>query len=332
MNANVVTLVPLLALVAAQDILTGIFGAPSIIATVVASRALSTRRALILSTLAQLIGPFLFGVAVAKTVGSQVIEPLGITTPVLAAALLATVVWMLVSWVASIPSSSTHALIGGLVGAVLAAVGPGAVHWDGLLKMVLTLTLTAPLGVVIGYVIARVCYRFARRREAEVDVTRRFNQGQLVAATFLGLAVGSSNAQNAMGVTVLTLMSAGVMNSFEVPVWVIVVSAICLALGNLIGGTRLLNTVGTQYVRVEPLHGFSGTLSSSLIILAASIAGGGVSTTHVTSMSIIGAGAAESVSAVRWRFVRRVLVTWVITIPATAALASLAFGALSLLG
>jgi len=306
-------------LITVQDILTGIFGAPSIVATVIASQAMSPKRAIVLSTVAQLIGPCLFGVAVATAVGSAVIDPRSMTPCILYAALISTVVWMLCAWYFRIPSSSTHALIGGLIGAVFAALGLSAIHESGLLKILLSLILTAPLGILIGFMIARFCRFMTRKSSLRRDY--HFNRGQLIFAVFLGLTVGSNNAQNAMGITVLGLMATGFLSKFEVPLWVIIGSAVCLAAGNLFGGMRLMRTTGTHFFEVRPLHGFSAEMSSSVIILLSSLVGGDVSTTHVTSMSIVGAGAAEGVKQVQWRFVQRVLLTWVVTIPATAVLA-----------
>lgn len=328
MEAFIVVL-PLLALVAVQDMLTGIFAAPGIVATMIASRAMEPRRAIYLSTLAQLIGPLLFGVAVASTIGSEVVDPAGITPAVLEAALAATVFWMLFSWHFRIPSSSTHALVGGLVGAVLAALGPDAIRSAGLLKVLVSLSLTVPLGVIGGFVATNLCYWLARN--AKPQVNQRFNAGQLLLSLMLGFVIGSANAQNIMGITTLGLVAAGLLPRFEVPLWVMVGSAACLAAGNLIGGMRIMHSVGMKYFRIRPIHGFSAELSSTAIILMSALLGGSVSTTHVTSMSIIGAGAAERVSMVRWGFVRRVLLTWVLTIPGTMACAALFYRLLHLL-
>lgn len=314
---NWLLFIPLLLLIGVQDALTGVFGAPSIVATMIASRAASPRRAIVLSTLAQLIGPCLFGVAVATTVGSEVVDPRLITPGILYSAVLVTVIWMLFAWYYRIPSSSTHALIGGLVGSVSAALGIAAIHEGGLLKILLSLTLTAPLGILGGFAAARLFRWLARG--ATPRANRSFNRGQYVIALFLGFAIGSNNAQNTMGVTVLGLMATGFLTKFEVPAWVIVASAACLAAGNLVGGMRLMRSVGARFFPVRPLHGFSAQMSSTLIIIASSLVGGDVSTTHVTSMSIVGAGAAERLTLVQWRFVYRVLLTWGLTIPVTAA-------------
>ena len=237
---------------------------------------------------------------------------------------------MVSSWYLRIPSSSTHALVGGLVGAVVMALGPTAIYGSGLLKIILSLTLTAPLGMVGGFLVTCINYRLVHG--ARPQIAHRFNQGQLVASLFLGFAIGSNNAQNAMGVTTLGLVAAGIQQKFEVPAWVILGSAVCLALGNLIGGMRLIKTVGLQFFRIRPIHGFSAEVSSALIIALSSLLGGDVSTTHVTSMSVIGAGAAERISMVRWNFVQRVLFTWVLTIPITAILAAMLYFVLNALG
>lgn len=323
-------LILLLLLLAIQDVLTGIFGAPSIVATMIASRAMSPRRAIYLSTFAQLIGPLLLGVAVASTVGEHVVRSQGITTVELCAALISTIFWMILSWYLRIPSSSTHALIGGLVGAVLAALGPSAIQIGGLIKVIASLTLTAPLGLIGGFVVTHFNYWLVRR--ARPQVAQRFNQGQLVASTLLGFAIGSTNAQNVMGITTLGLVVAGVQQQFEVPPWVIVGSAICLAVGNLLGGMRVIHTVGMKYFRIRPIHGFSAEVSSALIIAISALLGGNASTTHVTSMSIVGAGAAERIAMVRWGVVQRVVITWLLTIPMTALLAGLLVLLLGALG
>jgi len=326
---NISALIPLLILVTVQDILTGVFGAPSIVATMIASEAMTPRRAILLSTLAQLVGPFVFGVAIASTVGSEVVETQGITPIMLYAALSGTVYWMILSWRFRIPSSSTHALVGGLVGAVVAALGPSAIHTNGLFKILLGLMLTAPLGFLGGFLVTRTCRFFAQRPTHRV--IRRFNRGQLIASAFLGLAVGSTNAQNVMGITALGLVVTGVLPRFEVPTWVILISAACLALGNLVGGMRLIRSVGTQFFPIQPLHGFGAGLSSVAVITVSAVVGGNVSTTHVTSMAIIGAGSAERLSLIQWSFVRKVLLTWVVTIPGTALLAALFYMAFSVI-
>ncbi|MCC6615350.1 MAG: inorganic phosphate transporter [Anaerolineae bacterium] len=313
----------LLGLIAIQDILTGVFGAPSTVATALASHALGTRQAILLSTVSQFVGPFLFGVAVATAVGSEVVSLTAMTAPALCAALASTVIWMIVAWYWRIPSSSTHALIGGLLGAALAVGGPMAIHLNGLFKILISLTLTAPLGIAGGFVVNRLCYALASTAHPSINLI--FNRGQIIASVFLGLTIGSNNAQNAMGVAVLSLVATGKLRSFAVPAWVVIASATLLALGNLAGGMRVMRSVSVGFFRIRPIHGLSAELSSAAIIATSSLLGGDVSTTHVTNMSIIGAGAGERLAMVRWGFVQRVLLTWIITIPVTGLLAAILY-------
>jgi inorganic phosphate transporter, PiT family len=315
-NLTAIALIIFLALV--LDVLTGILSAPSIVATMIASRAMSPRRALLWSTLAELIGPFLFGVAVANVIGSGVIDTARITPPVLYAALCASIAWMLLSWYLCIPSSSSHALIGGLVGSVFTALGPSAIQGSGFLKVVGSLTLTLPLGVLGGYLMVRLCYWLSKNSSPHINA--QFNRGQLLASFGLGMAIGTNSAQHAMGIMALGLVMTGFAPHFEIPLWVIVASAVGLALGNLMGGMRLIRTIGARFFQIRPIHGFSAEAASATLIIVSSLLGGVVSTTHLTSLSVIGAGAAERVSMVRWGFVQNVLIAWVLTIPITAIL------------
>jgi inorganic phosphate transporter, PiT family len=320
---NLTALALIVALAVILDVLTGILSAPSIVATMIASRAMSPKKALMMSTLAELVGPFLFGVAVANAIGSGVIDTAQITPPVLFAALSATITWMLFSWYVRIPSSSSHALVGGMVGAVFAALGPSAIHGPGFLKVVASLTLTLPLGVIGGFIMVRICYWLAKN--ASPRINERFNQGQLLASFGLGMAIGTSSAQHAMGIIALGLVMTGFTQHFEVPLWVIGLSALGLALGNLMGGMRLIRTIGARFFQIRPIHGFSAEAASATLIIVSSLLGGVVSTTHLTSLSVIGAGAAERVSMVRWGFVQNVLIAWVLTIPVTAILGGVVY-------
>ena len=312
------------------DFLTGILAAPGVVATMIATRAMSPRKALILSTVATLIGPFLFGLAVANAVGVEVLNVRTVTPIVLYASMISTIVWMVLTYYLRIPSSSSHAMIGGLLGAALAVLGPAVIDAGGLLKMIASLALTMPLGIAGGFLMVRLCYWLSQ--SASPKVNRRFNQGQLVASFGLGLAIGSNSAQRVMGMMALGLLATGFLPQFEIPTWVIAVSAIGLALGNLLGGMRMINSVGGRFFQIRPIHGFSAETASALIILVTSLLGGVVSTTQVTSLSVVGAGAGERVSMVRWDFVQSVVLTWVLTIPLTAILAAATCGVLKGLG
>ena len=321
--SGIFALIPLVGLAFIQDFLTGMFGAPSIIATMIASRAMGLRRALLLSTVTQFVGVFLFGSAVAVTVGASVVKADQLTPLALYAALGGTVLWMLFSRSLDIPTSSTHTLIGGLVGAAFAARGAAAIDGPGLLRLLVVLIGTAPLGLIGGFVAVRLIYWLGRL--ASPNINRRLNQGQWIVSTVLGLAIGSNNGQNTMGMIALSLLLTGVAPTFSVPFWAVFLSALGLALGNLLGGTRLTRSIGARFFQIRPIHGFSAEVSSALIIAISSWLGGDVSTTHVTNLAIVGAGAGERLSMVRWGFVQHVLLTWLLTIPATAVLSAFAY-------
>jgi inorganic phosphate transporter, PiT family len=323
-------LIILFALTLIQDVLIGIFSAPGIIATMIASRSMSPRKAVLLSTVTQLIGPLLFGVTVAHVIGSEVFNTSVVTSVVLLVALSSTIIWMVISYYLHVPSSSTHALLGGLLGSVLVAAGPDAVYSSGLLKILISLAITAPLAMLGGFIMVRLSYWAVRN--ASPRINDRFNQGQWLTSIGLGMVVGSINAQNVMGMMTLALVLTGFIPQFEVPGWVIGLSALGLAFGNLIGGTRLIKTVGARFFQVRPIHGFSAQVASAVIIGIALRLGGNVSATHVTSMAVVGAGAAERLSMVRWGFVQNVLLTWLVTIPFTALLGGLVYMGLSRIG
>ncbi len=327
---NLVALAILVALALVMDILTGMLSAPSIVATMVASRAMSPRKALLLSTIAELIGPFLFGLAVASAVGEEIIPASKATMPILYAALGAAILWVLFSWIVRLPSSSSHAQIGGLVGAALVAVGASSLQVPGLLKMVVGLVLAAPLTMLGGFWMVRLFYWLARNSTPRVNY--RFSQGQWLASFLLGLAIGSNSSQRTMGIITLGLMLTGYLPHFEVQPWVIGVSALGLALGNLISGGRLLRVLGGKFFKVRPIHGLGAQVASAAVMLGSSALGGPVSATHLTGMAIIGAGSAERLSGVRWNFVQHVMIGWLVATPITAALGGLLYTLLKAAG
>jgi inorganic phosphate transporter, PiT family len=319
------TILTILAL--SLNFVTGLLNAPNIVATMIASRAMSPHKALLLSTAAQLIGPFLFGIAVAKAVGTEVIDAPQATLPILIAALSSALIWTVMAWYGGLPSSVSHAQVGGMIGAAVVALGNSAIHGNGVLKVFISLTLTAPLGILGGFYAVRFCYWLARNASPRINY--RFNQGQWVASTFLGLAIGTNSAQRMMGMITLGLILGGFSSQFTVPTWVIALTAVTLALGNLMGGGRMMRSIGGKFFQVRPIHGFGAELSSAVIIALSSVLGGPVSTTQLTSLAIIGAGSAERVNMVRWHFVKQVVIAWIVTIPATAALAGLIYLGLS---
>ncbi len=311
------------------DFLNGFHDSANIVATPIASRALAPRRVLILTALAHFIGPFLFGVAVAETIGTGITDPDNVTMAVVIAAMLAAVIWNIVTWYYGIPSSSSHALIGGLVGAVIVSAGVQAINVAGLAKVGAALIFSPILGIVVGYLLMHITLFLTRGATPKINTF--FKKSQLVTAVGLALSHGANDAQKTMGIITLGLVVEGMINEFVVPTWVIFLSASMIALGTALGGWRLIRTLGFRIYKIRPVHGFVSQISGSAIILAAALSGGPVSTTQVMSASIMGAGSAERLSKVRWLIGYDMLVAWMLTIPVSAILAALLYFPLNLL-
>ena len=305
------------------DFLNGIHDSSNIVATVISSRAMRPRVALLLAAVANFLGPFLFGVAVATTIGDDLLDSEAITQTVVVAALAAAIIWNLVTWYIGIPSSSSHALLGGLLGAAIIAAGVAVVKLDGLLKIVLALLLSPPLGLLTAFLIMRLTLWVVRNSSPNVNTGFR----RLQIPTLLGLSLshGANDAQKTMGVIALGLVTAGIIDSFFIPTWVIFISALAIGLGTALGGWRLIRTLGGKIYKVRPIHGFTSQISGAGVILGASIWGGPVSTTQVMSSAIVGAGAGERVNKVRWNILRDMVYAWLLTIPTTAIIAAFVY-------
>jgi len=296
------------------DFFNGFNDSASIVATAIASRAMSPRRALVFTAVSQFIGPFLFGVAVANTVGQGLVEPHAVTVPVVLAGVLAAIIWNRITWWFALPSSSSHALVGGLMGAVILSGGFSAIHLDGLIKVLLALFLAPPLGFIAGFIILRWFFFIAR--DASPRINFMFRHGQMLTCIGLGLSHGTNDSQKTMGIITLGLVSAGVIPNFDVPLWVIAVSAAAISFGTMLGGWRLIRTVGGRMYTVRAVHGFTAHIASTIVIMGAALLGGPVSTTQVISSTIMGAGAAERISKVRWGVAQEMVIAWGLTIPA----------------
>jgi len=301
------------------DFLNGFHDSANVVATIIASRAMSARGALALAALANLAGPFLFGVAVAETVGAAVVQPQAVSIAVVLSALLAASLWNVVTWYLGIPVSSSHALVGGIVGAAATGSGFAAVQAHGLWKIAIALLVSPLLGFVVALAVMQATLWLLRNATPRANLT--LSRAQVLTATALALAHGANDAQKTMGVISMGLLTLGFTSVFVVPWWVIVLSASAIALGTAFGGLRIIRTLGTRFYRIHPIHGFTSQFASAAVILGASLAGGPVSTTQVVSMSILGAGAAERKSKVRWAALNDIVVAWVLTLPATALLA-----------
>lgn len=310
----------LIALAVFFDFLNGIHDSSNIVATMISSRAFSPRLALGVTAVAEFSGPFIFGVAVATTIGDKVAVSAAITMNVVLAALLSAILWNLLTWFWGIPSSSSHALIGGLIGAVLVGAGFDAIKMEGVNTVLMALFLSPLIGLFFGFVFTRLIFFLARGASPKINTF--FQKSQLVTAVALALSHGANDAQKTMGVITLGLVTAGVIPSFDVPLWVVTISAGAIALGTLLGGWRLIKTLGGKFYKIRPVHGFSAQLTSATVILFASAVGGPVSTTQVVSSAIMGAGSAQRVSMVRWGVAKDILMAWVVTIPSTAVVAA----------
>ncbi|MDH5507962.1 MAG: inorganic phosphate transporter [Anaerolineae bacterium] len=316
-------LIILIVLALTFDFLNGLHDSSNIVATVISSQAMKPRSALILTAVGEFLGPFLFGVAVAKAVGEGLLVPEVITLQVMGAALAGAIVWNLATLYFGIPSSSSHALIGGLVGAAISAGGLAVVKPYGLGKILAALFISPPLGLLAGFVVTKIVFFLAR--SATPKINSGFRRMQVFTSFGLALSHGANDAQKTMGVITLALFASGEINNFEVPMWVIFASAIAISLGTSFGGWRLIRTLGGRIIKVRPVHGFASQIAGASVILGAALLGGPVSTTQVMSSSIMGTGAAERINKVRWQVGKDMLTAWLMTIPISGSIAALCY-------
>jgi PiT family inorganic phosphate transporter len=317
------SLIVFIATALAFDFLNGFHDSANIVATMISSRAMGPRRALMLSAVAHFTAPFLFGVAVATTIGLEVVRPYANTIPVVLAALLASIVWNLITWLLGIPSSSSHALVGGLVGAAIVGYGVDAVQPHGLIKIIVALLLSPLVGLIGGYVLMKLVLFLARG--ASTRINRFFKRAQTLTALALALSHGTNDAQKTMGIITMGLVGAGVLTQFQVPLWVIAASAGTISVGTAMGGWRIIRTLGGRFYKIRPVHGFTAQSASAAVIMGAALLGGPVSTTQVVSSAILGVGSAERLSKVRWGVAGNIVTAWLLTIPASGLLAALAY-------
>lgn len=312
------------------DYTNGFHDAANVVATIIATGAMTPRKALAMSAIAHFIGPFLFGTAVAQTIGKGIIDistfdarAMDISIILIIAALIGAIAWNLITWYFGIPSSSSHALIGGMLGAVLLAYGPDKILWRGVLYVVTVLILSPVVGLLFGTLFLKITFRLSQNATPEINSF--FKHMQVPSSIALSLSHGANDAQKSMGVITMTLVVLGILPTFHIPFWVIASCAAAIALGTASGGWRIIKTLGTKIYRLRSVHAFCAQTSSAGVILGAALIGGPVSTTHVVSASIMGVGAGQRVSAVRWGVAKNIIVAWFITIPASAVMAGLSF-------
>lgn len=300
------------------DFLNGIHDSSNVVATMIFSRALPPKAALWMAAIAEFLGPFIFGVAVAETIGG-VVEPDTITLQVLIAALCSAIFWNLLTWRLGFPSSSSHALVGGLIGAVIIGAGWQAINLEELKKIIIALFTSPFLGFMVGWLILKIIFFLCQN--ASPKINGFFKTGQIFTGLSLALSHGANDAQKTMGIITLALVTGGYLSSFVVPQWVIALCAFMIALGTLLGGKRLIRTLGGKFFKIRPVDGFASQFASATVILGASLVGGPVSTTQVVSSSIMGVGAAHRIGKVRWGVAQEIGSAWLFTIPATALIA-----------
>ena len=311
------------------DFLNGIHDSSNVVATMISSRAFSPQVALGVTAIANFFGPFVFGVAVADTIGKGIVSPsVHISTGVLLAALVSAILWNLLTWYLGFPSSSSHALIGGLVGAVVMAAGWKVIELKGLEKILLALFTSPIIGFVFGFIFLRIILVLSWK--ATPRINEFFKRSQILTGIALALSHGTNDAQKTMGVITLALVTSGFIKTFEVPKWVILLCASMIALGTSVGGWKLIRTLGGKIYKIRPVDGFASQLSSAVVILSNSLLGGPVSTTQVVSSAIMGAGAGERANKVRWGVAQEIAMAWFFTIPATALLAAGLYWGISL--
>lgn len=329
------------AIVLLFDYTNGFHDAANIVATVIASRAMTPAQAVVVVGVFEFLGPLLGGTAVANTIGSFVqlgdIQPL-LSLAVLLCGLVGAIVWNFITWWKGIPSSSSHALVGGLVGAVLVSVGSEHVVWGwsellqgrvtGVVKVLAALLLSPLAGFWAGYLIHRLMH--ALLRAARPAANSGLKLAQYATAAGLAFSHGANDAQKSMGILTLVLLTGGFIKEFAVPFWVMLACASAITLGILSGGWRIVRTLGFAIYRVRPIHALDSQLTSAAVILGASMAGAPVSTTHVVATSIMGIGASERPRSVRWSKASDIVMTWIITIPGAACFAIMAYALVNL--
>jgi PiT family inorganic phosphate transporter len=299
------------------------------IATSVSTRALTPRVAVSMAAVANLVGA-LYSTEVARTVGKGIVDVTGgVTVELVFAAVAGAVVWNLVTWYFGIPSSSSHALIGGLIGAGLMEGGLSMVQWGQFVEKVIIPMVTSPIaGFFVAYLVM-LGLLWLVRHWTPVHVNRWFRWLQIISAAFMAVSHGRNDAQNAMGVITLALVASGHLGEFAVPLWVILASAGAMAVGTYSGGWRIIHTLGAKVIRLDPIHGFAAETSAAVVIQVASSVGAPISTTQTITAAIMGVGSTQRIRAVRWGVARQIIAAWVLTLPAAGSVAAVTYLLLS---
>ncbi len=329
LNATIATIAMVILLAIVFDFINGFHDTANAIATSVSTRVLSPRAAIAMSAACNFIGAFI-SVNVAITIGSGIVNPHQVTQQVIIAALMAAIIWNLTTWYFGLPSSSSHALIGGLLGAAVVFKGSlTVIDWPSFLwKVLLWLFLSPVIGFLAGFVLMTALNWILKSLRPRT-VTTIFSKAQIVSAALMALSHGSNDAQKSMGVISLALFSGGLIANFYVPLWVITTCALAMALGTSVGGWKIIKTLGVSLARLVPVSGFAAETGAAAVILTATMLHAPVSTTHIISTSIMGVAASKRLTSVRWIIARNIVWAWVFTIPASAVLSGILFHAIS---
>ncbi|HEX6177732.1 MAG TPA: inorganic phosphate transporter [Thermoanaerobaculia bacterium] len=313
------------------DYINGFHDAANSIATVVSTRVLSPAQAVIWAAFFNFIAAFTFGTAVAKTVGSGMIDLSAVTFGVIFSGLMGAIIWDLITWYYGLPTSSSHALIGGYAGAAIANAGLGAIIPSGWSKTLLYIVLAPMIGLTLGLILA-VAIFWIFRRWTPMRVDRIFRRLQLVSAALYSLGHGGNDAQKTMGIIAGVLVTAGYLKEFTIPLWVVLAAHGAIALGTLSGGWRIIHTMGSKITRLQPVGGFAAETAGAMTLFLATSLGIPVSTTHTITGAIVGVGATRRLSAVRWGIAGRIVWAWVLTIPMSALIGAVTFYLVLLFG
>jgi len=311
------------------DFLNGFHDSANSIATIVSTRVLTPRKAVMWAAFFNLIAAFLFDVHVAKTIGKGLVHLEAVNEYVILAALIGAIVWNLLTWFYGIPCSSSHALMGGFAGAAIAKAGFDAIIYGGWTKTLLFIVIAPLMGMVMGFVLM-VIVTWIFHKKSSTKINGSFRKLQLISAAAYSLGHGTNDAQKTMGIITTLLVSAGFLKTFEVPYWVILSSHFAIAMGTLFGGWRIVKTMGQKITKLKPVHGFCAETAGAITLLVTAFSGIAVSTTHTISGAIMGVGATQRLSAVRWGLAGNIIIAWILTIPASAVVGYAVFWVISL--
>ena len=331
MDPILLTVIALVAVALVFDFINGFHDAANSIATVVATRVLTPGQAVAWAATFNFLAAFGFGTAVAKTVGSGMIDLDVVTSAVIFSGLMGAIIWDLITWYFGLPTSSSHALVGGYAGAGIAKAGFGALIASGWTKTLIFIVLAPLMGMALGFLLS-VITLWLFRGFSPTRVDKWFRRLQLVSAALYSLGHGTNDAQKTMGIIAGVLFTGGYLPAFDIPFWVVIAAHMAIALGTLSGGWRIVHTMGNKITKLQPFGGFAAETAGAITLFTASSLGIPVSTTHTITGAIVGVGSVRRLSAVRWGVAQRIVWAWVLTIPASAAVAAATYEILVLLG